>query len=138
MNGWNRINPLDINNCKYDIRIYDRALSADQIKASPAKPPAVGLVAHWAFEGDGGDDSGCGNDAVELSGAKYIEGKVGKALRLTGRGRMVVPWKGAIDVDPTSWLWSNLRRDFGAILSELERFQGSVDEAEASALPAPS
>ena len=96
-----------------EVCVYDRALSAREIEASLAKPPAGGLVAHWAFEGGGGDDSSCGNDAVEVTGAKYVEGKVGKALRLSGRGRMVVPWKGGA-VDPTAWLWSRLGRDFGS------------------------
>lgn len=55
-----------------DVRLYNRALSPEEITAMQA-PPVTGLVAHWTFdEGTGStiaDSSGNGNDATFNAGS---------------------------------------------------------------------
>ena len=95
-----------------EIRVYDRALGEAEIKASLSSPPEGGLVGHWAMEGLAADSSGAENHATETTRAKYVPGKVGQALRLAGRGRLVIPWKSPGKADATEWLWARLMRDF--------------------------
>jgi hypothetical protein len=97
-----------------DLRIYDRALSAEEARAlwsgAPAgavvadaakeadEPPkrdeagalAEGLVGWWRFD-EGSDrmatdSSGAGNDGTFTGGPRWIEGHEGKALAFDGRG----------------------------------------------------
>jgi hypothetical protein len=89
-----------------EVRIYNRALTAEEIKAhydevmapTPAVPPTQkptvstvsnqGLVAAWDFdEGSGAilkDSSGNGNDGT-IYGATWVDGKSGKALSFDGK-----------------------------------------------------
>jgi hypothetical protein len=78
-----------------DVRIYNRALSADEIrklyKSGQATlkqgPTNGGLVGHWKFdEGSGtsaGDSSGNSNTGT-ITGATWTNGKLGKALSFNG------------------------------------------------------
>ena len=67
-----------------DVRIYDRALSDQQIAAifqGGAEP--VGLVSRWQGEGNA-DDSHGGNKGT-LNGAGFAPGKIGTAFSLDGK-----------------------------------------------------
>ncbi|MDP2933123.1 MAG: LamG domain-containing protein, partial [bacterium] len=80
-----------------DVRVYNRALSADEVAAlyrtGSVKfrvPDKTGLVGYWSFnDGNGtqaGDSSGNGNTGT-LSGATiptWVDGKRGKALSFDG------------------------------------------------------
>lgn len=77
-----------------EVRIYNRALSASEISTvyrtgsvRRSTPTNLGLIAHWSFnDGSGtqaGDFSGNGNTGT-ISGASWIDGKLGKALDFDG------------------------------------------------------
>ncbi len=100
-----------------EVRLYNRCLSPQQVKAhagtSAPTAPTVGLsptgagagrsasagsgkekglVAWLRFEGDGKDASGMGNHAAAMIRCEFAEGKIGRALKLNGRGsRVEVP-----------------------------------------------
>lgn len=66
-----------------EVRIYNKALNPEELK----KPTREGLVAHWSFDDGEGeiakDSSGNGNHG-KVHGAKWVEGKTGRALQLDG------------------------------------------------------
>ncbi len=72
-----------------EVRVYFRALSADEIQRHyerPGPPPAGehGLVLCLSFDkGDATDDSGNKNDGT-VAGAEPTDGRLGKAMRFTG------------------------------------------------------
>ena len=71
------------------VRIYHRALSADEIKRHYQAPESLpqkedGLVLFYSFDdGNAKDLSGNGNDG-RVVGAKVVNGRVGKALQFRG------------------------------------------------------
>jgi len=70
-----------------EVQIYNRRLSATEIKAVYKKSGAVreGLTGWWKFEDEAKDSSGNNNDG-RVYRAETVKGKTGKALRFTGRG----------------------------------------------------
>jgi len=72
-----------------EVRVYFRALSADEIQRhyeGPGPPPAAehGLVLCLSFDkGDATDDSGNKNDGT-VAGAEPTDGRLGRAMRFTG------------------------------------------------------
>jgi len=96
-----------------EARIYSRAMSdADVKRRFQAAPPADdrGLVAWWPFDGTGDDASGSLNPVSKMSGCGFAPGKLGKALKLEGRGVAMVRIGG--EADPNAALWAQLRKDF--------------------------
>ena len=89
-----------------DVRLYDRALSAEEIAAN--SPTTLGLVGYWPWEGSGRDGSGSGNDAAIQGEQEFTSGKTGQAWKLTG-GYAIVPAGGP---DPQAPLWNRLAADF--------------------------
>jgi len=75
-----------------DVRIYDRALSADEISQLAAAPD-VGPVAHWKLDDGAGtiavDSSGNGNDGVLMGDPQWAAGIIGGALDFDGDGDYV-------------------------------------------------
>ena len=77
-----------------EVKLYDRALSADEVAkqyAAASETAEAGLVASWAFnEGEGttAKDS-AGKNNGKIVGAKWVDGKVGKALDFDGQGAYV-------------------------------------------------
>lgn len=49
-----------------------------------AEPPTAGLVAYFPFEDSAEDASGNRNNGTEYGGASYVDGVVGRALKLQG------------------------------------------------------
>ena len=111
-----------------DVRVYGRVLSEKEIKAHlTGKQPerGRGLVACWPLDGDAKDASGGLNHAMPIGSAKFVDGKYGKALRLSGRAHMVVSsGKGA---SPDAALWGSLRRQFSDRVSAQEMAQERAD-----------
>jgi len=100
-----------------DVRVYARALSADEVAADRQKPQP-GIVARWTFDADDSDATGHGNDLPPLpKGAALVEGKAGKALRLDGSGGLALPPGGT---SPADRLWALLERDFADAASRQE------------------
>lgn len=65
-----------------DLRIYERALSANQMAQ---KTGWDGLVAHWPLDSDATDSSGHGHNGTEAGGMTYTaSGRVGGAAVLDG------------------------------------------------------
>ncbi len=81
--------PFAINADIDEVRIYHRALRAEEVRQHYEHPEAVpaqdnGLVLYLPFDdGTAKDASGNGNDG-EVVGAKPVDGVRGKALRFTG------------------------------------------------------
>jgi hypothetical protein len=75
-----------------EVRIYNRRLSADQIKAvyDNEKEVSEGLAGWWQFENGAADSSGNGNRG-QIVRAESIDGRFGKALRFSGRSRVTLP-----------------------------------------------
>ena len=77
-----------------DVRVYTRALRADEIQDDMAKPvaPAGGLVAAYSFDAGSGsvaaDSSGERNTGA-IRGATWTKGRHGRALRFDGAGAVV-------------------------------------------------
>ena len=62
----------DLTGAMYDARIYNRALSADEVNNIAATPTATGLVGHWKLDETSGtlaaDSSGNGHDGTHENG----------------------------------------------------------------------
>jgi hypothetical protein len=73
-----------------DVRIYDGALSADEImelatiEPVPTDPGADGLIAYYALDGDVLDSSANMLDGTIMGEPNFVEGQVGMALQLDG------------------------------------------------------
>ncbi len=88
-----------------EVRIYDRRLAPDELRAlfeNPDSTAAEGMVARWTFDGDALD---AGRPAI-LTNARFVEGRIGRALHLDGDGSVVVA------PDAMFALWARLERDF--------------------------
>ncbi len=82
-----------------DVQVFDRALSADEVKAAVAgRPVAEGLIRHWAFDepegevakdGAGQEAHGTIRGAERVERVERVEGARGRALRLDGRAGFV-------------------------------------------------
>jgi formylglycine-generating enzyme required for sulfatase activity len=72
-----------------DVCLYERAMSQRE-RSDSLKRPQGGLVGHWSFEGDCKDNSPRKNHAVKVTGARFVSGKVGKALAFGGNGAVVL------------------------------------------------
>ena len=76
-----------------DVRIYDRALGADEIASMAYIDP--GMAAYWKFNGDAEDYAG-DNDGIvhwEGTGVTFVDGLFGQAAKFKGDGE----WHGADD-----------------------------------------
>jgi len=76
---------LELQGMVDDVRIYDVALSAQEIQALYSQAPS-GPIAHWKFDEDGGAiayDSAGDNDGV-VYGAQWTAGVIGGALDFDG------------------------------------------------------
>ena len=96
-----------------EVRLYHKKLTAKQIEAcykDPTSAPTVALAGYWPFDTDGTDASGSNNHAVKMAGAKIAEGKIGKALSLNGKGQVLLPSSGEVDLADSAWLL--LEKDF--------------------------
>ena len=100
-----------------DVRIYDRALSAQEIAdlvgvPPPEEAPADGLVLHYAFDGDVGptavDSSGCGNNGTLAGAGLGPDGVGGQAATFDGIDDFVrVPSSASLmpaDVTIATWV----------------------------------
>jgi len=73
-----------------EVCLYHRPLQKNQVAAAATKPPPNGLVGYWKFDGNWQDSSGRNNHASKHTGAKFVNGKVGKALQLNGNGSVIL------------------------------------------------
>ena len=74
-----------------EVCVYNRALSPKDLTATAtARKPRDGLVGYWKFESGGRDDSGKGNHAKGTGVDYHLAGRFGKALKLLGRGAMLL------------------------------------------------
>jgi hypothetical protein len=113
-----------------EVQIYNRRLSATEIKSVFKKPGAVreGLAGWWKFEDreDEAEDSSGNNNDGSTRQTETTNGKTGKALRFTGRGRVQLPVPEGTRA--RSGLWDLVRSDFddeqSATEMELERGDG--------------
>jgi hypothetical protein len=87
-----------------EVRIYDRALTEQEIREDMSKRVArhPGLVAGYAFDAGAGtvaaDSSGAGNDG-EIRGATWARGRYGRALQFDGVASVVmVPSSESLDL----------------------------------------
>ncbi|HUU16517.1 MAG TPA: LamG-like jellyroll fold domain-containing protein, partial [Sedimentisphaerales bacterium] len=72
-----------------EVRIYDKALSADeigQLAGTPVDPGTDGLVAYYALENDVLDGSGNGNDGTIVGAPTYVEGLAGYGMAMEFHG----------------------------------------------------
>jgi hypothetical protein len=102
-----------------EVRIYNRALTADEIREHYY---GYGLVAEWNFDEGAGsvlhDSSGNGNDGT-IHGATWADGKIGGALRFDGSNDYVdcgnddsLSWGSA---DYSICAWVKRAGDFGYV-----------------------
>jgi len=74
-----------------EVCVYDRALSPKELTATAtARKLRAGLVGYWKFESGGRDDSGKGNHAKGTGVAYHLAGRFGKALKLLGKGALIL------------------------------------------------
>ena len=77
-----------------------------------------GLLGHWKFEGNVSDSSGSNNDGVAIGKPGFVEGKIGKALKLNGLNQRVDLPKLASGLNQlTIATWINVNR-----MPESEKF----------------
>jgi len=82
------------------IRLY----SYDRQLITPVEPGAVGLQAHYEFEGNTNDSSGNARNGTVMGGPTFVAGKVGQAINLRGLNDYVeiTGYKGILGPDPFS------------------------------------
>ena len=84
--------PFGLSGLVDEVRVYHRALSAEEIAShcsAPADVPAKGegLVLYLSFnKGDATDDSGANNNGT-VEGAQAVKGRFGTAMKVAGRKR---------------------------------------------------
>ena len=103
-----------------DVRIYGRALSADEVKTVAGNGAVVdGLVRHWDFEGKIDQGSAKGQTA-------FVDGAHGKALQLDGKTGYVDadPWKPGKAVTVSAFVKVNQAGAIAYILSQGEWNKG--------------
>lgn len=105
-----------------EVQIYNRKLSAAEIKAVYKKPAAVrdGLAGWWRFENeeDVANDSSGNNNHGRVRRAEITKGKKGKALEFTGRGRVQLPLSEGARA--RAQMWEILERNFPDEQSKIE------------------
>ena len=71
---------------------------ATEVEAS-VFPPSADLIGHWKLDDDKAEDaSGGGAAGTVAGGATFVEGKLGKALKVDGKGsRVELPNSDALD-----------------------------------------
>ena len=110
-----------------EIRLYGRAMTGEQIVGASqgAAGSGEGLVAHWPFESKGKDATGGRNDLPWPKGLTGTDGKVGKAVKLDGKG-LIVPGsaRGSTNEDR---LWKLLEKDFPGAAAQRERQREVAD-----------
>jgi hypothetical protein len=79
-----------------EVRIYNRALSADELKKQYRSPARRGLLAHYSFDkAKGGeivrDDSGNGHHLQTVRTPQPVEGHTGRAMHFNGTDEHLVP-----------------------------------------------
>lgn len=114
-----------------DLRIYNRAISADEVvslydKGFEESPQLLtqknGLVAHYKFNGNYKDASGNGNNAEVAAGKiSFVSGKNGKAAKFAKGTYLEVPSNTSLDFDEgftmTGWMKTPNDEDIMAILN---------------------
>jgi hypothetical protein len=142
-----------------EVRVYDRALRAGEIRDDMATrvAPATGLVAAYAFDAGSGttaaDSSGEGNTG-EIRGATRARGRYGDALRFDGKAAVVrVPASASLDLGKemtlSGWVRPSAHQDgwrtivqrqtdayFLTAGSDRQNRYGSVDDVRAALLVA--
>jgi len=98
------------------IRLY----SYDRQLITPADPGAVGLQAHYEFEGNTNDSSGNARNGTIKGSPTFVAGKIGKAINLRGLNDYVeiTGYKGVLGqnaVTVTAWIRTS-NTDTGAIV----------------------
>src|SRR3989338_2689930 len=131
----------DFNGQIDEVRIYNRALTPDEIKRlykigstfvlnkTRTDTLREGLVGHWSFDGpdmDGNralDRSGQGNTGALTGGPKRVAGKIGQALDFDGSDDHVktttsVPFQAALQTK-SAWIYPQTagESNFGTIMS---------------------
>ena len=111
-----------LNGALDDLRIFNRALNADEISNLVEYKASPGLVAHWKFDEksgvlafDSGHNSNLGT-LVNFEGddSQWVEGKVGGAISFNGSNYVEVPHDPSIGVDlvngfsVSAWFNSNV------------------------------
>ena len=105
-----------------DLRIYNRALSADEISSLVASNAGPGLVAHWKFDEKSGllaFDSGVNSNLGTLvdfedDDSHWVDGKMGGAISFNGSNYIEVPHDPSIGADlvngfsVSAWFSSNV------------------------------
>ncbi|GIT05275.1 MAG: hypothetical protein CM1200mP29_06860 [Verrucomicrobiota bacterium] len=90
-----------------DLRIYNRALSADEISSLVESNAGPGLVAHWKFDEKSGllaFDSGVNSNLGTLvefedDDSHWVDGKMGGAISFNGSNYIEVPHDPSIGAD---------------------------------------
>lgn len=114
------------------IRLY----SYDRQLITPADPGAVGLQAHYEFEGNTNDSSGNARNGTEMDNPFFVAGKIGQAISFDGFNDYVeiTGYKGILGssaITVTAWI-KTIGTDTGAIVGwgpnvSGERFGFRVD-----------
>ena len=109
-----------------DVRVYNRALSANEVfvlynsasgffKTSIKTPDNKGLIGYWKLDDGAGsyanDASGNGNKGTLINSPTWVNGKIGKALSFNGSNQNVtcgtkttsIPLTFSVWVKPNSW-----------------------------------
>jgi hypothetical protein len=95
-----------------EARIYNRDLSACEIRKLACAREDQGLVAYYPFNGNAQDASGNGNHGTDQGGPMYVGGVCGQAINLDGADDYVqVPGDplnlGTSDVTLSAWIRAN-------------------------------
>lgn len=95
-----------------DVRIFSRALNADEIEGLAAKRNGLtrGMVAHWPFDGSASDTSEGLNHAFERGKLTYVKGAQGEAIHLEKKAYLTVACSDG--VGPDEALWTELQAKF--------------------------
>ena len=96
-----------------DVRIYDRVLSDEDVRAHFKEPGASccgGPLAHWPMEDSLADATAGRNDAGAVGKVGFAPGRVGKAMSLATAGRAIV--RCGEGLSQTQQLWSELASRF--------------------------
>ncbi len=98
-----------------EMRVYDRKLSAKDIKTLLTNPSEVKekLAVWWQFEGNRRIEDASGNGYnARIFGTERTEGKIGNAAQFPGEGAMWFSTRRMRQRDPRSQLWGRINQDF--------------------------
>ena len=112
------------------LALYLMFLSTEIIDFAEAKGLKDSVVAAWSFDGNFKDMTDNGHDGEKMGKTKFVDGKFGKAISLSGKGDGVttpeLPEMDEVTDSSVSESAGEVNETVGAVVSSLKAYDSKV------------